>query len=249
MPRILVPNSIYPLVHFCTMVGCHRTGRGLALNKAEQRQAVLYTLDKGALPVWSVHLYCEGVDPIVCYHGLYKCSTSLLECKVNYHHNFYVPHGGQRHYFSTTPDVIQVGDHQFVETKVINLWIGMMLMSWTSATNCARLYNSSLSSSQAFPSGWSFGSELKSDHVYNGFMILSLMEDATTRREQLVIPHAGLDKDRFKQAIQARNTRMRLYNQPEIRHYCKKCTRFLSRGEISARIYLFLLEINPQLRS
>lgn len=181
MPGILVSDSIYPPVHICTMIGCHRTGRGLALNKAEQRQALLYTLAKGALPVWSVHLYCEGVDPTVYYDfTTLKYSRILLECKVNYHHNFYVPHDGQRHYFSTTPDVIQVGDHQFVETKVINLWIGMMLMSWTSATNCARLYNSSISSSPTFPPEWSFGSKLKSDHVYNGFMILSLMEDATT---------------------------------------------------------------------
>jgi len=223
------------------MIGCRRTGRGLALNKAEQRQAVLYTLDKGALPVWSVHLYCEGtVDLTIYYH---QCSMCPSECRVNYHHNFYVPQDGQRHYFSAIPDVIQVGDHQFVERKVINLWIGMMLMSWTSATNCARLYGSSLSSSQAFPPGWSFGSKLKSDHVYNGFMILSLMEDATTRREELVIPHAGLDKDRFKQAVQARNTRMRLYSQPEIRHYCRKCTRFLSCGGISSSAQIFCTKL------
>ena len=126
-----------------------------------------------------------------------------------------------------------MGDHQFVETRVVNLWIGMMLMSWTSATNCARLYNTSLSGSHAPPPDWSFEFKLKSDHVYNAFMILSLMEDAAIRQEQLVIPHTGLDKDCFKQAIQARNTRMQLYNQPEIHHYCRKCTRFLSNGKTS----------------
>jgi len=31
------------------------------LKKAEQRQAVLYTLNDGPLLVWSIHLYCESM--------------------------------------------------------------------------------------------------------------------------------------------------------------------------------------------
>jgi hypothetical protein len=53
-------HTIYPPQHTCTNPGCSRTKKGLLLKKAEARQVVLYTLDKGALPAYSVHLYCEG---------------------------------------------------------------------------------------------------------------------------------------------------------------------------------------------
>ena len=67
--RTLAPYSIYPPLYSCTNVGCYRTSRGLELKKAEQHQVILYTLDKGAISVWSVHLYCEGMGLIIyCYY-------------------------------------------------------------------------------------------------------------------------------------------------------------------------------------
>ncbi|KAF8968974.1 hypothetical protein BDZ97DRAFT_1654410 [Flammula alnicola] len=208
----LLPRSIYPAQSHCINLDCQRTQKGLALKKTEQRQAVLYTLDNGPLPVWSVHLYCE-------------------KCNVNYHHNFYI-HQGRRIYYGTgIPDVIQVGEHQFVERKVIELWTTLMVVSWTSATNCARFYNAALSGNRKPPPGWSFEFALDSDHVWNGFIILSLLEDLSPRKETLSVPHTGLDQDRYKAAMQSRNRCMRLYSQPEITHYCNKCTRFTTDGK------------------
>ncbi|KAF8219601.1 hypothetical protein L208DRAFT_1339007, partial [Tricholoma matsutake] len=80
------------------------------LKKEEQQQAVLYTLDKGALPVCSVHLYCST-------------------CNTNYHHNFSV-NNGICTYYDGIPNVLQVGEHQFAERRLIQLWITMMLVSW-----------------------------------------------------------------------------------------------------------------------
>lgn len=57
-------------------------------------------------------------------------------------------------------------------------------------------------------------------------MILSLLEDCHGRQQTLVVPHDGTQKNRFIEAVHARNLRFRLYSQPEIRHYCKKCVRF-----------------------
>ena len=57
-----VPRSIYPVQHNCLNPDCPRNKKGLTLKKAEQRQAILYTLDNGPLPVWSVHLYCESLS-------------------------------------------------------------------------------------------------------------------------------------------------------------------------------------------
>jgi hypothetical protein len=54
---------------------------------------------------------------------------TTLDCNINYHHNFYVE-GGERVYYDTIPEIIQVGEHQFVERKVINMFITLMLVSW-----------------------------------------------------------------------------------------------------------------------
>jgi hypothetical protein len=54
-------RTLYPPQHICINEACSRSARGLRLQKAESRQAVLYTLSEGALPVWVVHLYCEGL--------------------------------------------------------------------------------------------------------------------------------------------------------------------------------------------
>jgi len=58
--RFLAPQTIYPPTKICWNEGCSRTRKGISLQKAEHRQAVLYTLDNGVLPVWSVHFYCQG---------------------------------------------------------------------------------------------------------------------------------------------------------------------------------------------
>ncbi|KAF8231667.1 hypothetical protein L208DRAFT_1019704, partial [Tricholoma matsutake] len=74
--------TLYPPHHTCTNASClhSRSGKLFAwLLKKEQRQGVLYTLDKGALPIHSVHLYCHT-------------------CNTNYHHNFCVQAGTQTYY-------------------------------------------------------------------------------------------------------------------------------------------------------
>jgi hypothetical protein len=61
-------------------------------------------------------------------------------------------------------------------------------------------------------------------------MILCLLEDLLPRKQTLTVPHTGLDQDRYKEAIRQRNRRMRLNSQPELCHYCNKCTRFTTDG-------------------
>jgi hypothetical protein len=115
------------------------------LKKAECRQVVVYTLDKGVRPAWSIHLYCE-------------------DCHTNYQYEFSV-NQGVRTYYGGIPKYIQVGEHQFVERKLVGMWISLMLVAWctflsflpigyflmvrrVSATNCACTYNMSLSEGQ-----------------------------------------------------------------------------------------------------
>jgi hypothetical protein len=94
----------------CLNSDCDSVIKGHKLQRAEQRAAVLFTLDQGPLPIWSVHLTCEA-------------------CKTNYHNNFRVT-DGQRIYYDTIPDVIQVGEHQFVERRVIKMWRTNMNVAW-----------------------------------------------------------------------------------------------------------------------
>ncbi|KAF8545563.1 hypothetical protein OG21DRAFT_1429077 [Imleria badia] len=96
-------RTLYPPDQFCSTTLCPRTLQGMWMMHAEQRQCILYTVSDGPLPVYSIHLYC----PV---------------CDVNYHHNFKV-YKGEHTYYGGVPDIIQVGEHQFVECQVIKMWL------------------------------------------------------------------------------------------------------------------------------
>jgi len=91
--------------------------------------------------------------------------------------------------------------------------------------NCTRTYQQSLAGSHMPPDDWRFTFMLMTEHVYDGFVILSLWEDHQAHSEKLIVPHGGSQNNRFKDVMHARNARMRLYNQPELLHYCNKCLR------------------------
>jgi hypothetical protein len=65
----LASQTLYPPQHTCP--DCSRDENPGRITKSEQRQAVLYTLDRGAIPVYSVHLYCDS-----------KCRSDLLTATV-----------------------------------------------------------------------------------------------------------------------------------------------------------------------
>lgn len=203
----LASITLYPPSWFCSTTGCSNRK---PLNKAQQRQIVLFTLADGPLPAYSVHLYCR-------------------DCHTNYHHNFAV-RAGRRQYYGGVPEVIQAGEHQFVERRLVHHWIMQMLLSWTSASNCAELYNSGLAQTPLqphLPSSWPFGFRLQTAHVWDAFVVLSLLEDrAINNGGFLDVPHGGDQQDRFKEATRERNARIQAYGQPEVFHRCDKCTRF-----------------------
>jgi hypothetical protein len=137
--------------------------------------------------------------------------------------------------------VIELSDHQFAEREVLNLFVGLMLILWcvrmvlgmvafltvrirTSATNGARIYNTCLSQPENQPENW-FSSELRTEHVWDGFCLISLLEDHSRRGSILTVPHSGLQKDRFKAAMGARNVLIQQAGQEEYGHACKKCVR------------------------
>ncbi|KAF8064136.1 hypothetical protein FPV67DRAFT_1671883 [Lyophyllum atratum] len=204
-------DVLYPPVLTCTEDNCPKARQRQKLQKAEQWKAILYTLDRGAVPMWAVHLYCD-------------------KCKVNYHNNFKVK-SRDRIYYDTIPDILQMSEHHFVETRVAEIWLVDMNIAWKSATNCARTYLSSMSRTNNLPDNWPYTASLDGEHVYDAFVILSLLRDHISRHSTLVVPHTGDQNKRFTDAMKERNDRIRVAGQPEINHWCTKCTRFYGDGE------------------
>ena len=51
------------------------------------------------------------------------------ECRMSYHNNYRV-FNGQRTYYPGIPQLIQIGEHQFVEVTVVEVWRAEMLFGW-----------------------------------------------------------------------------------------------------------------------
>lgn len=82
---------------------------------------------------------------------------------------------------------------------------------------------------------WQFGLELTTEHVWNAFVIVSLLEDKLRARQQLHVPHTGAQKDRFRESMAAWNRDIVLNGQPDaVGHACDKCFRIYEHenGEI-----------------
>jgi hypothetical protein len=83
--------------------------------------------------------------------------------------------------------------------------------------------------------GWQFGSRLTTEHVWDAFIILCLIEDKQRANQFLQVPHTGAQKDRFRDAMAERNQDFVLNGQPGIiDHACDKCYRIYmtASGEI-----------------
>ena len=50
-------------------------------------------------------------------------------CHINYHYNYSVQNN-TRQYYPSMPEALQVGEHQYIERRVVDLWIHLMLSSW-----------------------------------------------------------------------------------------------------------------------
>ena len=128
------------------------------------------------------------------------------------------------------------------------MWISMMLFSWASATNCARIYNETSRQLQTGspPVAWPFNLSVTSSQVYEAFTLLSLLEDCQLQKSTLVVPHKGSlhGMNRFAEAVRSRNERLRLCSQPELFHYCNKCTRFYSGKYFELELECVILQAN-----
>ncbi|TCD71044.1 hypothetical protein EIP91_000543 [Steccherinum ochraceum] len=181
----------------------------------EQSHAVtLFTLNYGPLPSYSASSYCR-------------------HCHTRYYPDYYVhTNATVRSYYIKPQSSIQVAQHYYMEIRLIELFTNMMVSSWTSATNCARIYNNALTRDDLRsyrPLKWC-RMQLDVDDVWNGFFLQALLLDNYERREvdpntpTLSLPHdAGSQTTRLQPALQERNKRMVFERQEHWNHACDKC--------------------------
>ncbi|KAA1479415.1 hypothetical protein DENSPDRAFT_862025 [Dentipellis sp. KUC8613] len=179
----------------------------LTMNETRLCWAVVYTLSTGAVPAYHIHLYCP-------------------HCHINYHNNFYVHDGRRIYYTNHIPEYLQVGEHHFVERRLVNIWIVQMLTAWTSASNCARIYNLTLRDTPSLDLNWQFSSTVRAEQVWDAFTVLCLLEDCERRNAILEVSHTAIQRNRFTEAIKVRNDRIAHFGQEERSHYCNRCTQF-----------------------
>lgn len=170
----------------------------------------------------------------------------ISACRADHHPNYY-SYNGSRTYYGDIPEYIEIGEHQYAERQLIELWKAKMLFAWcefptsvasrplpvntfapprTSATNCAQIYNETIGRRDELGrvDSWAGSFKLKTEHVWDAFTILSLLDWHTTRlQERLVVPNTGTQSERFLPAMRARNEHIVYYGQPEWNHACDKC--------------------------
>lgn len=97
-----------------------------------------------------------------------------------------------------------------------------------SATNCAQIYDLALSQRQESDiknGGWEFGMKLQTEHVWDAFVLWSLIQQHEVRNDIVKVPHTGDQKHRFTKLMKERNQFMIDNGQDEVAHYCDKCMR------------------------
>ncbi|KAI0083669.1 hypothetical protein BDY19DRAFT_865903, partial [Irpex rosettiformis] len=198
----LTLHTFHPPSTKCIVTTC--TNKSM-LTRASQISGVLHTLEKGSVQMSAVQFYC----PV---------------CRTVYHHDHYVSNG-RRIYYPGVPSAIQVSTHRFAEVRLIQTWIYAMLFAWTSASNCARLYNTTLAELSHGTDQLPVSPFLQTNEVWDSFTLLCLLEDRQKNSTVLNLPHHGLQEHRFDQAMEERNERIQANGLPDVCHYCLKCTR------------------------
>lgn len=174
-------------------------------------------------------------------------SKTSIECNTRYHHNYYVhTNATTRTYYASPQALLQLSQHFFIDTGLCELFSTMMETSWTSATNCARIYNQGLGTDvirAQLPADWPTSLELDVEDVWNAFFLHALLQDCQERGIPLELKHnASSHAERLKPALHARNLRMAGTGQEAWNHACDACCYVYTAEDGSLRESLFLAQ-------
>ncbi|KAJ7126667.1 hypothetical protein C8R46DRAFT_1247865 [Mycena filopes] len=195
-------HSLSPPTRVCLDPNCSRPLRSDSsilrdreLVEPADYPITVFTLDLGAVPGYSTSCYCRN-------------------CHTRYYPNYYVHAGATtRTYYvqDNIPEFIHSAEHFYTSADLCELFANMMATAWTSGTNCARIYNTSISKHalQPFmPTGW-LSLQMDVDDVYNSFFLHALLLDHHERNDIFQLRHnAPSQTERLRPALEARNIRM-----------------------------------------
>ncbi|KAF7349146.1 hypothetical protein MVEN_01436900 [Mycena venus] len=184
--------------------------RDKELAKVKDHPITIFTLDLGAVPGFSTSVYCRN-------------------CHTRYYHNYYVhDRATTRTYYlqDNIPEFIQSAEHFYTSANLCEPFANMMATASTSATNCARIYNTSISQSSLeplMPTSWP-NLQMDVEDVYNSFFLHALLLDHHERGDIFELQHnAPSQAERLRPALDARNFRMAGTGQEEWNHICDLC--------------------------
>ncbi|KAJ7718060.1 hypothetical protein B0H16DRAFT_1797918 [Mycena metata] len=133
----------------------------------------------------------------------------------------------ERTYYAGVSVLIQSSQHFYIDKELCELFSVMMVTSWTSATNCARTYNSGLPNEaiqSSLPATWSTSLELDVQDVWNAFFLYALLLDNQVHGKILHLSHtAPSQSERLRPALHERNLRIAGVGQPGWNHACNLC--------------------------
>ncbi|KAF8233107.1 hypothetical protein L208DRAFT_1422992 [Tricholoma matsutake] len=124
----------------------------------------------------------------------------------------------KRTYYRGSFNFIQIATHLFTT---------MMAHAWTSATNCARIYNEGIGVHKLTPSlpdAYSKSLKLDAEDVWNSLFLYWLLLDCQEQGTILELDHkAGSQAHRLEPALQACNLQILGTGQEEWSHACDAC--------------------------
>ncbi|KAJ7836494.1 hypothetical protein B0H13DRAFT_1563125, partial [Mycena leptocephala] len=171
----------------------------------------VFSLDLGAVPGYSTSCYCGN-------------------CHTRYYPNFYVHDSATIRAFyllGAMPEFIRTSEHFYTTADLCELFSNMMMTTWTSGTNCARIYNASISKDSlqsSLPVDWQTTFQMDVEDVWNAFYTYSLCLDCHERQETMELPHVAASQTEWLSTLlKARNGRMAGTGQEEWNHACDLC--------------------------
>ncbi|KDQ12188.1 hypothetical protein BOTBODRAFT_89130, partial [Botryobasidium botryosum FD-172 SS1] len=189
-------------------------------------EATLFTFGAGPVKIWS--------NSVACW-----------ECHSRYYHNYYVHSKGtqRRYYDSFVPEIIEVAKHFYVETKLLAQFGAYMSLAAVSSTNLSRIYN------RVFPLRPSQAESrepymvLGYEHVMDGFLIHSLLQDLCERSSYLEVREDAESQIlRLRPALEARNKRMVGIGQEMWNHICDVCTKITEEDGVQKKMQAVVID-------
>lgn len=115
----------------CQIFGCehYRESDDIAtLAEPVTHKATLFTLHNGALPVFTTSTYCRGKNYFL---QSFSGRRHITGCNRRYYHNYFVhKQGNTRTYYAGVPQYLQVAQHFFIESSVLELFTTGKVFGW-----------------------------------------------------------------------------------------------------------------------